>query len=67
MAAGFECHHVIAHWVTEEDRQRIAEALEYARSVGDLAALPLLIAQLTQPCEAREQYRAAQRATGEGS
>ena len=52
------CHHVIAHWVTDADRQQITDAIAYARQVGDLQALPLLLAQLTQPCEARDAYRA---------
>ncbi|MFF3848018.1 hypothetical protein [Streptomyces sp. NPDC002328] len=47
------CHHVIAHWTTDEERQQLVAALAYARDVGDAQALPLLIAQLTQPCDAR--------------
>ncbi|MDX3020109.1 hypothetical protein [Streptomyces acidiscabies] len=52
------CNHVIAHWVTEDDRQQITGAIAYARNVGDLEALPLLIARLTGSCEARDTYRA---------
>ncbi|EST24364.1 hypothetical protein [Streptomyces roseochromogenus] len=52
------CHHVIAHWVTDEDQQQINEAIAYARQIGDLEALPLLLARLTQPCDARDAYRA---------
>ncbi|MCX3059579.1 hypothetical protein [Streptomyces beihaiensis] len=52
------CHHVIAHWVTDEDRQQINHAVAYAREIGDIQALPLLLARLTQPCNARDSYRA---------
>ena len=52
------CHHVIAHWVTSADRQQITDAIDYAREIGDLQALPLLLARLTDPCEARDTYRA---------
>lgn len=52
------CHHVIAHWVTDEERQQIADAIDYARKVNDLTALPLLLARLTQPCIARDAHRA---------
>ncbi|MEU7400735.1 hypothetical protein [Streptomyces sp. NPDC044948] len=47
------CHHVIAHWTTQEERQQITDAIAYARRIDDLAALPLLLARLTQPCDAR--------------
>lgn len=52
------CHHVIAHWVTDDERQQITEAIAYARTIGDLEALPLLLARLTQPCDARDTHRA---------
>ncbi|MFE6362948.1 hypothetical protein ACFVP3_23490 [Streptomyces sp. NPDC057806] len=52
------CHHVIAHWVTDDDRQQINDAIVYARDVGDMEALPLLLARLTQPCDARDTYHA---------
>jgi hypothetical protein len=52
------CHHVIAHWVTDDDKRQITDAIAYARGVGDLQALPLLLARLTQPCDARENHRA---------
>ncbi|MDX3694951.1 hypothetical protein PV726_32360 [Streptomyces europaeiscabiei] len=59
-----QCHHVIAHWVTDTDREQIKAGLAYAREVGDLAALPLLIARLTLPCQAREVYSAQQNKEG---
>ncbi|UGQ10534.1 hypothetical protein LO772_27365 [Yinghuangia sp. ASG 101] len=49
-----ECRHVIAHWTTEAERQEIVDAIDYARRIGDVAALPLLIARLTAPCSARD-------------
>ncbi|GAB2714627.1 hypothetical protein [Streptomyces bullii] len=49
------CHHVIAHWVTDEDKRQITDAIAYARQIGDVEALPLLLARLTQPCEARDR------------
>ncbi|QIJ62570.1 hypothetical protein [Streptomyces sp. JB150] len=52
------CHHVIAHWVTDDERKQINDAIDYARQVGDLQALPLLLAQLTEPCDARDAHRA---------
>ncbi|WND33986.1 hypothetical protein RI578_06615 [Streptomyces sp. BB1-1-1] len=50
---GRACHHVIAHWTDQEERKQITDAIAYARQVGDLQALPLLLARLTQPCDAR--------------
>ncbi|MFF4504856.1 hypothetical protein [Streptomyces sp. NPDC001401] len=47
------CFCVIAHAVTAADRERIRNAIDYAREVGDLEALPLLLLQLTGPCPAR--------------
>ncbi|MER5698896.1 hypothetical protein ACWDBO_44930 [Streptomyces mirabilis] len=52
------CNHVIAHWVTAEERQQIVAAIAYARRVGDMAAMPLLLLRLTSPCEARDSSRA---------
>lgn len=49
-----QCHHVIAHWTTPDERQAILDAIAYARRIGDLAALPLLLDRLTAPCEARD-------------
>ncbi|MET9089417.1 hypothetical protein ABZX77_47460 [Streptomyces sp. NPDC004237] len=51
------CYHVIAHWVTDDERQKITDAIDYARRVGDLEALPLLLLRLTAPCSARDTYR----------
>jgi hypothetical protein len=59
-----QCHHVIAHWVTAKDLEQINGAIDYAREIGDTAALPLLLAQLTLPCQAREDYRAQQNQEG---
>ncbi|MFF3378103.1 hypothetical protein ACFYXF_34770 [Streptomyces sp. NPDC002680] len=47
------CSCFIAHAVTSDDRERISEAIAYARDIGDLQAQPLLLAQLTGPCPAR--------------
>lgn len=47
------CFCLIAHAVTPDDRERISEAIAYARDIGDLQALPLLLAQLAGPCPAR--------------
>jgi hypothetical protein len=44
------CRHLIHCAVDATTRRRVAEALDYARTVGDLAAVPLLLAQLTGPC-----------------
>lgn len=48
-----ECRHFIAHWTTEAERQEIVEAIAYARRIGDVGALPLLMERLTAPCSAR--------------
>jgi len=48
-----QCWCVINHPVTDEERAELAKAFEYAREVGDAAALPLLLARLTGPCPAR--------------
>lgn len=50
---GRACNHVIAHWTTQEERKQISDAIAHARQIGDLEALPLLLARLTQPCDAR--------------
>jgi hypothetical protein len=50
------CNHGIAPWGTDENRQQIANAIAYAREDGDVEALPLLLAWLTQPCDARDAY-----------
>ncbi|MCZ1001205.1 hypothetical protein O1M63_29130 [Streptomyces mirabilis] len=47
------CFCVIAHAVTPADRERISKSIDYARKVGDLQALPLLLLQLTGRCPAR--------------
>lgn len=57
------CHHVIAHWVTDAERQQINEAIAYAREIGDLEALPLLLLRLTQHCDARDNHHAQKRNT----
>jgi hypothetical protein len=48
-----ECWCVINHPVTDKERAELSEAIAYAREVGDLQALPLLLARLTGPCPAR--------------
>lgn len=47
------CWCVIAHAITPAQRAEVGEAIDYARSIGDVAALPLLIARLTGSCPAR--------------
>nr|WTB35218.1 hypothetical protein OG781_42315 [Streptomyces sp. NBC_00830] len=48
-----QCWCVINHPVTAAQRAELGEAIGYARDIGDLEALPLLIARLTGPCPAR--------------
>ncbi|MGW3827816.1 hypothetical protein ACWEAF_37515 [Streptomyces sp. NPDC005071] len=48
-----QCWCVINHPVTDAQRAELGEAIDYARRIGDAAALPLLIARLTGPCPAR--------------
>jgi hypothetical protein len=49
-AAQAACRHVIACAVGGATRKAVAEHVDYARSIGDVAALPVLIARLTGPC-----------------
>jgi hypothetical protein len=44
------CRHLIHCAVDGATRERVVADLGYARSVGDLPAIQLLIAQLTGPC-----------------
>ncbi|WP_127356478.1 hypothetical protein [Actinacidiphila soli] len=48
-----QCWCVINHPVTDAQRAELGEAVTYARNIGDLEALPLLLARLTGPCPAR--------------
>lgn len=52
-APAVTCFCVIAHAITPADRERISESIRYAREIGDLQALPLLLLQLTGSCPAR--------------
>jgi hypothetical protein len=47
------CWCVIAHAITPAQRDEVNDAIAYARSIGDMAALPLLLARLTGSCPAR--------------
>lgn len=47
------CWCVINHPVTQGERAELVKAIDYARAIGDVAALPLLLARLTGPCPAR--------------
>lgn len=47
------CWCFIAHAVTAAQRAEVSEAIAYARSIGDMAAVPLLLARLTGDCPAR--------------
>lgn len=49
-----ECRHIIAHWTTAAEREQLLDGVDYARHIGDLTALPLLLLRLTQPCDARD-------------
>jgi hypothetical protein len=44
------CLCLIACAVDGTTRKAVCEQLDYARRVGDVGAIPLLIAQLTGPC-----------------
>jgi hypothetical protein len=44
------CRHLFHCAVDATTRRRVVEALDYARTVGDVAVVPLLLAQLTGPC-----------------
>lgn len=44
------CRHLIHCAVDATTRKAVVKALESARHTGDLAAFPLLVAQLTGPC-----------------
>ncbi|GAA0908645.1 hypothetical protein Vau01_118750 [Virgisporangium aurantiacum] len=48
-AAQANCRHVIACAVDAATRQAVAEDIDYARRVGDVRVLPLLIARLGGP------------------
>lgn len=41
-----ECHCMIRHPRSAEERKRVVEALSYARSVGDTVGIMLTMAQL---------------------
>lgn len=49
-----ECRHIIAHWTTAAEREQLLDGIDYARHIGNLTALPLLLLRLTQPCDARD-------------
>jgi hypothetical protein len=44
------CRHIIVCAVDATTRRQVSQGLDYARRVGDVAAFPLLLAQLTDPC-----------------
>ena len=46
-----DCHCIIRHPQTPGERQVIANALEYARRVGDSNGIQLAMAQLTSKCD----------------
>lgn len=54
-----DCHCVIRHPVTAEQREEVVEALGYARRVGDLTGILLALAQLAGPCPARDDQEKA--------
>lgn len=49
-AAQDACRHLIHCAVDATTRRLVLQALDSARTVGDIAAVPLLLAQLTGPC-----------------
>ncbi len=40
------CHCIIAHATNDEERKKVTQALEYARSVGDSVGIMLALARL---------------------
>jgi hypothetical protein len=49
-AAQAACHHVIHCAVDAPTREGVTENIDYARKVGDMAVLPILLVQLAGPC-----------------
>jgi hypothetical protein len=49
-AAQAACRHVIHCAVDGDTRRGVVGAIDYARAVGDIGTLPLLLAQLSGPC-----------------
>ena len=47
-----ECHCLIHHPRTPEEREQVDQALEYARRVGDPVGIEIALAQLSGPCPA---------------
>lgn len=42
-----KCRCIIWHAVTPDERALVADRIDYARKVGDVQALPLLVAHLS--------------------
>jgi hypothetical protein len=51
-----QCQHIFNHWITDEQRAKVVEALEYARHVHDAQGIEVALVRLTQPCSFRDQY-----------
>ena len=49
-----ECHCIVYHPGTPEERQKVVDHLEYARKIGDVGDIPIIIAQLG-PCPSRQE------------
>ena len=45
-----ECHCIIRHPQTDEERKAIKQYLEYSRKIGDTVGIILSIAQLSGTC-----------------
>ncbi len=48
-----DCHCLIRHPFTDQERAEVAQALEYARAIGDPTGIMLALAQLTGACPAK--------------
>ncbi len=49
-----QCHCLIYHPQTPDERQQVRDKLAYARRIGDYVGIQLALAQLAGPCPAWE-------------
>jgi hypothetical protein len=47
------CHCLVRHALTDVERAQVAQALRYARAIGDPLGIMLALAQLTGTCPAK--------------
>jgi hypothetical protein len=52
-----ECHCIIRHPQTDEEREAIKRHLEYSRKTGDTVGIILSIAQLTGACQTNKDTK----------